>query len=240
MIKTFDAALKRKETVQPRTVARGAPSERRIDAAAFGTRDASGEMEAFFTAVDMPLGRIDGGKIILFTSARAGEGKSTVVGNFAAMLVARQNCSVLVIDAGKDRMLCNRFGVSGPLFSPLVDSSRGELAAVEAGTVTTTVADLGTEACGIMDLMRTAARRERLRQQYDYILIDAPALAAAPSATALSRLTDGVIMVVEAERTRWPVVKHSKEELERAGATVLGVFLNRRRYYIPRVLYDRL
>jgi protein-tyrosine kinase len=49
-----------------------------------------------------------------------------------------------------------------------------------------------------------------------------------------------VILVVEAERTRWPVAKNAIQEFENSGAKVLGVFLNKRQFYIPPRIYRYL
>jgi Mrp family chromosome partitioning ATPase len=51
---------------------------------------------------------------------------------------------------------------------------------------------------------------------------------------------DAVILVIEAEKTRWEVARKAKEELEKAGATILGAVLNKRKYYIPRSIYRRM
>ena len=56
----------------------------------------------------------------------------------------------------------------------------------------------------------------------------------------LSHKVDGVILVVEAECTRWQIVQQTKENIEIRGGKVLGVILNKRRFYIPKFVYDRL
>ena len=62
----------------------------------------------------------------------------------------------------------------------------------------------------------------------------------APSGLAVSSQVDGVILVVEAERTRWPVAASVKESIERGGGRLLGVVFNKRRHYIPAFIYRRL
>ena len=75
------------------------------------------------------------------------------------------------------------------------------------------------------------------RHHYDFVIIDA---AASSDGFALARHVDGVILVVEAEYTRWPVVQNFKDRLVSSGANILGVVLNKRRYYIPSFLYHRV
>ena len=44
------------------------------------------------------------------------------------------------------------------------------------------------------------------------------------------------VFVVEADRTRIDEVQRAKRQLERAGAKMLGVLLNRRKNYLPSFL----
>ena len=53
-------------------------------------------------------------------------------------------------------------------------------------------------------------------------------------------MVDGVVLVVEAEKTRWPVALNVKEKTEQGGGRVLGVVFNKRKYYIPEWLYRRI
>lgn len=81
---------------------------------------------------------------------------------------------------------------------------------------------------------------QHLRHHYDFVIIDAAAATASSNGFALARHVDGVILVVEAEYTRWPVVQNFKDRLVSSDANILGVVLNKRRYYIPSFLYKRL
>jgi Mrp family chromosome partitioning ATPase len=51
---------------------------------------------------------------------------------------------------------------------------------------------------------------------------------------------DGVLLVLEAGKTRRHVAIRAKKELEEAGGKLLGVVLNKRRYHIPERVYKRL
>ena len=51
---------------------------------------------------------------------------------------------------------------------------------------------------------------------------------------------DGVVIVIEAGKTREQVAVRAKKELEEAGGKVLGVVLNKRKFYIPEWIYKRL
>ena len=80
---------------------------------------------------------------------------------------------------------------------------------------------------------------QHLRRHYNLVVIDAPAATVSSDSFALARHVDGVILIAEADYTRWPVVQHLKDRLIKSGGTILGVVLNKRRYYIPSFLYKR-
>jgi len=51
---------------------------------------------------------------------------------------------------------------------------------------------------------------------------------------------DGVVVVVEAEKTRWQVVENLKQKIENRGGNILGIVFNKRRFYIPDSIYRKL
>ena len=81
---------------------------------------------------------------------------------------------------------------------------------------------------------------QNLANRFNLIIINSPAASLWPDAIEVGRLADAVVLVVEAEKARWPVVASLKERCLRAGVNVLGVILNKRRYYIPRLFYRLL
>ncbi len=92
----------------------------------------------------------------------------------------------------------------------------------------------------IFDSPRIEGIFEDLKQEFDLILIDSPSGDVSTDAFALSPKVDGVILIVEAENTRWPVANDVKERIIKHGGNVLGVILNKRKYYIPEFIYKRL
>jgi Mrp family chromosome partitioning ATPase len=71
---------------------------------------------------------------------------------------------------------------------------------------------------------------------YDYVVLDAPPLLEFADAVLLGRLSDGVVIVVQAEVTEKEALARAREQLENAGAPVLGAVLNRTRDAIPALL----
>jgi uncharacterized protein involved in exopolysaccharide biosynthesis len=78
------------------------------------------------------------------------------------------------------------------------------------------------------------------RENFDLVIIHAPALEAAYTGVAASTQADLTLVVVEAEKTRVAVAANLIDRLSAVGARVGGVVLNGRRLHMPRALYDRL
>ena len=75
---------------------------------------------------------------------------------------------------------------------------------------------------------------------YDFVLVDCPAVNVYEGSASIAAICEGVILVVEGGRTLRQSAKAAKQLLARASCNILGVFINKRRYYIPQFLYDRL
>jgi Mrp family chromosome partitioning ATPase len=75
---------------------------------------------------------------------------------------------------------------------------------------------------------------------YDWIVIDGPPVLESPDAATLGAVADGVVVVVQAGRTKRPVLTRSVDLLSRAGGRMLGMVLNRRRLEIPDFIYRRI
>ena len=83
-------------------------------------------------------------------------------------------------------------------------------------------------------------RMEELRKAFKYVVIHSGPLRLETSAMLLSRWTDGVVLVVEANSTRRDSARRVKEILAAANVSVLGVVLNNRTFPIPDAIYHRL
>jgi len=87
---------------------------------------------------------------------------------------------------------------------------------------------------------RIRARFAELRKEFDYVLVDAPSLTKYADATALGRLTDGLVLVLEANSTRKEAALRVMENLRAVQIEVLGAVLNKRTFPIPEWLYHKL
>ncbi len=91
-----------------------------------------------------------------------------------------------------------------------------------------------------LEFARGAGFWEPLRERFDLIIVDSPPATMFPDGPGIVSMVDGVVLVVEAEKTRWPVALSVKEKIERSGGKILGVVFNKRKYYIPSWLYRRI
>jgi|GEM_PF-545378 len=81
---------------------------------------------------------------------------------------------------------------------------------------------------------------EDLRNACDLLIFDSPPLMDAPEAAMLASRMDGLIMVLQADRTRWELARAVQEELTAVGVPILGVILNKREEVIPDAIRKRL
>jgi len=75
-----------------------------------------------------------------------------------------------------------------------------------------------------------------LRSQFDCVLIQAPPIDSDEEAVWMGRLTDGVILVLEAGVSRRDDAERAKQSFDAAGVKVLGAVLNSHQSPIPEVL----
>ena len=90
------------------------------------------------------------------------------------------------------------------------------------------------------ELELSLSNLQTLRFAFDYILLDCPALSVSDEAAMLASKIDGVIIVVEADRTRREQIQNSRQAIETADGNLLGLVLNKRQYTVPGWLYNRL
>ncbi len=174
-------------------------------------------------------------RVIQFIGSREGEGTSTVAREFAGVSATRFGQRVLLLETSR------RGPVQGP-YEIGADGTPAGVAPSRAGGATFATAPLPQEftASHAADDPGPAAGRERLRQAYDLVVIDSPPATTSPEGLAACGQADGVVLVVAAEETRWPVAQRAKESIERSGGRVIGIALNKRQYYIPDFIYKRL
>lgn len=85
--------------------------------------------------------------------------------------------------------------------------------------------------------------RERLgelRSEFDYSVIHAPAAGVYSGTCLLGQVSDGLVLVIEADYTRRSTAQKAKERLHMANVKTLGVVLSGRTFPIPESIYRKL
>ena len=171
-------------------------------------------------------------KVINVTSSMQNEGKSTVLANLAVSF-ANLDKKVLIMEGDLRNPSVHRmFNISNikGLTDILLQNK------VFADCVhCTDVKNLHVLTCGAIppnpsEMLSSKKIRdfiESLREYYDYIFIDAPPIGIVTDAGIISTYTDGCIFVVGAGDADIEMAKVSKERLEKVGANILGVVLNK-------------
>src|SRR5438552_2490212 len=96
----------------------------------------------------------------------------------------------------------------------------------------------GWQTPGSLDRLRS--RLSEMRKDFTVILIDAAPINTYADAALLGRMSDGLVMILQANQTRLEAAQRAKETLDAAGVPILGAVLNKRTFPIPGFLYRRL
>jgi len=168
-------------------------------------------------------------QVVLITSAQSMEGKTTVSVNLALSL-ARLNARVLLIDANM-RFSCvhDALGLrSGPGLSEYLTSDTDWRTFLQTGSYENLdVLAAGKTGANPADLLALPRLRELMTAaavEYDFVLLDSPALLANPAdVRSLAAAADGVLVTVRQGWTSRETVTAALSQLTR----VIGVVLNR-------------
>lgn len=100
--------------------------------------------------------------------------------------------------------------------------------------------DLHRKSCDRRALLAFRSWLERVKSNYAVTIIDTPPILDLGGWETLFRLEDGILLVLEAERTRTSVIRATLDTIEGAGGNVLGIVFNCRRWIIPETVYKWL
>lgn len=203
-----------------------------------GLLDLSEEVVREMTAVRMTVEAAFSGRLprtVMFMSAQRGEGTSTVALQFAAATARDTRQRVLLMDLHARRP------------SPFADGARPQRQGVQRfdGPDEDTRIDVlpvpeSARRSGVIAAPAARDWVEAVANRYDWVVLDGPPLLEAPDAAALAAVAEGVILVIEAGRTKRPVIHRATDLLRKARANTMGSVLNRRRLEIPGFLYRRI
>jgi non-specific protein-tyrosine kinase len=184
------------------------------------------------------------GRAILVTSSVPGDGKSTTAVNLA-IAMAHNGKRTVIVDADlRSPDLHKIFGVSNS--DGLTEQLRQPESQKKIHLCDTKVEGLRLLTAGeqppnpseLLGSQRMEQLVDSLTFEADVVIFDSPPAAYIADAAILSRLVDGVVLVVSAGKTRRDEARQAVFNLDQAGANILGVVLNgvaekRGGYYYP-------
>jgi hypothetical protein len=188
----------------------------------------------------------DSPRMALFAGLEGEAGCASICARAGEILAARAEGPVCIVDANfRSPFLHRYFGV---------ENEKGLVEATfEAGPIQSFVQQIPEPYLWLMPSGKAATnlrfpamadglrvRIAELRETFRYVVIHSGPLRLETSAMLLSRWTDGVVLVLEANATRRDAARRVKDNLAAAGVRVLGVVLNNRTFPIPEAIYRRL
>ena len=186
-------------------------------------------------------------KIVAFAGAVRGEGASTLASAYARFLSQELGFRVLLVDAdltGEGERLS-----AGPMalkegFLQVVSDGLPAMRAVRSMNGNGPhFMPSGGHSLRTLQVFSSERARELLRDlgtSYEVVVIDSAPVTLYPEVPVLLSLADGVVLVVQAERTRREAAQRAMSRLSGAGCNVIGAVMNRRRNVVPGFLYKRV
>jgi len=171
-------------------------------------------------------------RVICVTSGALGEGKTTTVANLGVALGQAGRKVILVsCDLRRPRLhkffgLGNETGLSSVL-SGSVDlasavqrpSEMDNIVVLASGPIPPNPAELL-----VSERMRKVV--EELREATEFLIFDSPPLFAVADALSIAAMSDGSMLVADANSTTRTAARHARQQLDQVGARVVGAVLN--------------
>lgn len=192
---------------------------------------------------------LNGGEIfrsILISSANRYEGKSVTALNLAIALAEEKDKKVALIDADLrypaiekmlnikvDKGLSDYLKNTALISDILVKTSINNLTLLPAGNIPSNPAEL-------LSPQKMKELIGEMENSFNYIILDTPAIIPFADARILAPCADGVLLAVQAGKTRREVVSRAQELMRNVRAKLLGVVLTQVEYYIPEYIHRHL
>jgi succinoglycan biosynthesis transport protein ExoP len=174
----------------------------------------------------------DARRCVLITSAYGSEGKTTLAAHLAGRC-ANAGLSTLLIDADlRNPSLSRLLKVpEGPGLSDVLRGAvepEGALMVIEAGGGfhLLPAGTLGHDPSRLLQGDRLARLLGQVRQTFDIVIVDTPPVLLVPDALIVGRWTDGAILAVRYDTSRFHLLNRANQRLASVGVPVLGAVVN--------------
>lgn len=169
---------------------------------------------------------------IVFTSEKPAAGKSTISAN-VAITYAQAGYKTLLIDGDmrkpSQHYLFNTDNMDG--FSNLIINKTDYNKAIHKTDIVNldllTSGPIPPNPSELIGSEKSLEVFEYLRNEYDFIIVDTPPVNTVTDAQLFSEIARYVVYVVDVQKNDRNAIKKGKELIEKAGAKILGVVLNK-------------
>jgi len=176
-----------------------------------------------FYSLDKPL------RTLVVTSPAAGEGKSTTIANLAVTMAQSGRRTILVDTDLRRPTLHELFDLQmAPGLTNLVMEEVGDLPLQQTPVENLWLLSSGPKPPNPADLLGAARMDQiiaQLLEKADMVLFDAPPVMAAADAAILGAKVDGVLLIIQAGKTRRDHSERARELLEKAKVRIVGAAL---------------
>lgn len=169
-------------------------------------------------------------RVIALTSPGPQEGKSTTCANLGVVLT-QAGAKTLILDCDLRKPVIHKvFGmrnIQGIMNILLEEHGLQEIAQEPVpGLKVVAVGPVPPNPAEILGSERFARLIEQARRDFDFVLLDTPPMEFVSDVAILSAQTDGVLLVVDAQRTPKRALRRSVKSLETVGAKIIGTVMN--------------
>lgn len=172
-------------------------------------------------------------KVVGLTSCQPDEGKSSVSLNLAVSM-AELGKRVIFIDGDlRKSVLLGRYRINKPIKGLthylsglntiediIYNANVDNMHLIFSGQIAPNPSEL-LDSNGFSRLI------SKLREEYDYVIIDTPPLGAVIDAAIVAKNCDGMVLVIEANSISYKFAQKVKAQLEKTDTKILGVVLNK-------------
>lgn len=178
---------------------------------------------------------------VVFSGVEPGVGTAWIVAHVAQALCSQVEATVCLVDA----RVASTHGMDEyfrPPFQPEWAQKNLVLAATKrvAGNLRLPSARNHTDDNAAIDNDYVDVTVRELRKQFAFVLIAAPPICDQSAVLPLTRMADGIVLILKAGYTRRTAVRAALQHLRTANVKVLGTVLNQRTYSIPQCIYKWL
>lgn len=188
------------------------------------------QYRVLFTNIEQ-LSHKDRSTVFAITSAIKGEGKSVTSLNLAYVMATEFKKRTIMVECDLRKPSTVAEALDTPCARGLSDVLKGEadlhasiLQVEDTGLFILPAGNITRKTSEILGSSRITGIINSLRAEFDYVLVDSPPVLPLVDMNVISRLVDGVIMVVRAGKTQKDIVQKAFKSLPKCN--IVGIVLN--------------